>query len=224
MNNLERVLRAIHNALCAVRTTVFERGGFDNSHFYWAAYGRAQGLIEGARAGGLITHEAEVALGDLVSNASSNAGKPFPDPRNVGPVMPILVRVHRNAQLGKPQAPVAANECDKQVSEVGAPRQLRLLCLLVKSSNVPARYLPVHTMRPMPPRVCGADSRHQNGQGQWRMGRPALELVNNTGLHLREARAVAPAPEVLARYIGHRKAYPAHPYSGAVSVGGLTHV
>lgn len=131
MNNLAGVLRAIHNALCVVRTTAFERGAFDNSHFYWAAYGRARGLIEGARAGGFISHEAEVALGDLVSNASSNAGKPFPDPRNVGPVMPILVWAHRNAVLGKPQAPVAARESDQQVSAPAAPRRLPMQRVLV---------------------------------------------------------------------------------------------
>lgn len=87
-----------------------------------------------------------------------------------------------------------------------APRQLRLLCLLVSSASAPARYLPVHTMRPMPPRVCAADSRPKDGQGCWRVDSASLELVDNTGLYLRETRAVAPSTEVLARCAGHRQA------------------
>lgn len=98
-----------------------------------------------------------------------------------------------------------------------APRQLRLLCLLVSSASAPARYLPVHTLRPMPPRVCAADARKKDGQGCWRMDRTSLELVDNTGLHLRETRAVAPSAEVLARCAGHRHADPVSAVMGATA-------
>ena len=43
-----------------------------------------------------------------------------------------------------------------QLSAPAAPRGLRLLCLLVRSRSGETRSLPVHTLRPMPPRVCAA--------------------------------------------------------------------
>lgn len=64
-------------------------------------------------------------------------------------------------------------------------RQLRLLCVLVPSRSG-SRALPIHTLLPMPPRVCG--------QGRW-------NLEGETGFHLRETHATAPAPEVLERYL-----------------------
>ena len=188
-----------------------------------ARYMSVDGFIQGLYWADVITNDQYQSLTRLASECFCNAGRPFPSPVNLGPVMPALLAYERSRQpvapVGKPQAPVVANERDKQVSEVGAPRQLRLLCLLVNSSNAPARYLPVHTMRPMPPRVCAADSRRQDGQGQWRVGRPALELVHNTGLHLREARATAPTPEVLARCVGHRQANSVYPNKRSFSFG-----
>jgi len=79
-----------------------------------------------------------------------------------------------------------------------ARRELRLLCLLVPSFTGVARSLPIHTLRPMPPRVCG--------QGRW-------NLEGETGFHLRETHATAPAPEVLARYLrlGQSGAFRADP-------------
>ncbi len=65
-------------------------------------------------------------------------------------------------------------------------RQLRLLCVRLQSRNGVPRSIPVHTLRPMPPRV--------SGQGQW-------HLIGNTCFYLRETHATAPAPEVLARYL-----------------------
>lgn len=90
-----------------------------------------------------------------------------------------------------------------------ARRQLRLLCVLVPSSSGRVRSLPVHTLRPMPPRVCG--------QGRW-------NLEGDTGFYLRETHATAPAPEVLARYLrlGQTGALRADPR--AVRVGGLSRV
>ena len=67
-----------------------------------------------------------------------------------------------------------------------APRVLRLLCVLVPSRSGGIRSLPVHTLRPMPPRV--------SGQGKW-------HLESDSGLYLRETHASVPAPEVLARYL-----------------------
>jgi len=90
-------------------------------------------------------------------------------------------------------------EDHQRLSAPAAPRQLRLLCLLVSSASGQSRSLPVHTMRPMPPRVCAADSRPKDGQDRWRVESSSLELVDNTGLYLRETRAFAPSAEVLAR-------------------------
>ena len=83
------------------------------------------------------------------------------------------------------------------VSSSPARRELRLLCLLVPS-RTGSRALPIHTLRPMPPRVCG--------QGRW-------HLEGETGFHLRETHATAPAPEVLARYLrlGQSGAFRADP-------------
>jgi hypothetical protein len=85
-------------------------------------------------------------------------------------------------------------------------RQLRLLCVLVPS-RTGVRSLPVHTLRPMPPRV--------SYQGQW-------FLEGGSCLYLRETHATAPAPEVLARYLrlGQSGAFRANPR--AVRTGGLT--
>lgn len=88
-----------------------------------------------------------------------------------------------------------------------ARRELRLLCLLVPSFTGVARSLPIHTLRPMPPRV--------SGQGKWCLeGEPCLSL--------RETHATAPAPEVLARYLrlGQSGAFRADPR--AVRTGGLS--
>ena len=49
-----------------------------------------------------------------------------------------------------------------QLSAPAAPRGLRLLCLLVPTRDGETRSLPVHTLRPMPPRVCAADSHNQD--------------------------------------------------------------
>lgn len=87
-------------------------------------------------------------------------------------------------------------------------RELRLLCLLVPSLTG-SRALPVHTLRPMPPRV--------SGQGKWCLeGEPCLSL--------RETHATAPAPEVLARYLrlGQSGAFRADPR--AIRVGELSRV
>ena len=100
-----------------------------------------------------------------------------------------------------------SHEQSRPLSTPTAPRELRLLCLLVPSFTGVARSLPVHTLRPMPPRV--------SGQGKWCLeGEPCLSL--------RETHATAPAPEVLARYLrlGQPGAFRADPR--AIRIGGLS--
>jgi hypothetical protein len=98
------------------------------------------------------------------------------------------------------------NALTQQLPTAPAHRHLRLLCLLVPS-RTGSRALPVHTMRPMPPRICG--------QGRW-------NLEGKTGFHLRETHATTPAPEVLERYLrlGQSNALRSSPR--AFRVGGLS--
>lgn len=97
----------------------------------------------------------------------------------------------------KPQAQVLANELE-QVPAPAPSRDLRLLCLLVPSRTGGTRSLPVHTLRPVPPRV--------SVQGRW-------NLASETGFHLRETQATAPSPEVLEHYLrlGQADAFRAYP-------------
>jgi len=78
-------------------------------------------------------------------------------------------------------------------SEVSASApcpELRLFCLLVKNRDGETRSLPVHTMRPVPPRV--------GPVGRW-------PLEADPSFHLRETHAVCPSPEVLARCLRQRQ-------------------
>ena len=88
-----------------------------------------------------------------------------------------------------------------QLSAPSARRGLRLLCLLVQTRNGETRSLPVHTMRPMPPRVCAADSHAANGLRRWNLEASALGVDSGTGLYLREAHATRPPREVVERYL-----------------------
>ncbi len=90
---------------------------------------------------------------------------------------------------GKPGEGMTYAEAD-QLSTSSPRPELRLLCLLVKDRDGKARSLPVHTMRPMPPRVLRT--------GRW-------SLASDPALHLRETRAERPSPEVLARYSRQRQ-------------------
>ncbi len=56
------------------------------------------------------------------------------------------------AVYGKPGEGMTYAEAG-QLSTPSARPGLRLLCLLVQTRNVETRSLPVHTMRPMPPRI-----------------------------------------------------------------------
>lgn len=99
-----------------------------------------------------------------------------------------------------------SHEHSRPLSTPTARRRLRLLCVLV-SSRTGVRSLPVHTLRPMPPRV--------SGQGRWNLeGEPCLSL--------RETHATAPAPEVLERYLRLGQSNALRPSPRAVRVGGLS--
>lgn len=86
--------------------------------------------------------------------------------------------------------------------------ELRLLCLLVKSRDGQARSLPVHTLRPMPPRVCPTRAHAQDGPRRWCLDALAVPVGNHPGLYLRETHANRPTAQVLERCGKHRQARP----------------
>ncbi len=99
---------------------------------------------------------------------------------------------------------------------------LRLLCLLVTNRNGQARALPVHTLRPMPPRICPTRADAKNGPRRWCLDAVAFPVANHTGLYLRETHATRPTAEVLERCAGHRQAHALRPALGSVRAGGLS--
>ena len=99
---------------------------------------------------------------------------------------------------------------------------LYLLCLLVPGRNGHARALPVHTLRPMPPRICPTRAHAKNGPRRWCLDAVAVPVANHTGLYLRETHATAPAAEVLARCAGHRQTHALRPTLGSVRPGGVS--
>jgi len=109
-----------------------------------------------------------------------------------------------------------------QLSAPAAPRALRLLCLLVPTRSGETRSLPVHTLRPMPPRVCAADSHNKDGQDRWGLDSPRLGMVSDTGLYLRETYATTPTAEVLERCARHWQTRALRADPRAVRAGGLS--
>ncbi len=111
---------------------------------------------------------------------------------------------------------------DHERLQPASPRiGLRLLCLLVPTRNGETRSLPVHTLRPMPPRLCAADSHAANGLRRWNLEASALGLDSGTGLYLREAHATRPTAEVLERCARHWPAHALRPDSRTVRAGGV---
>lgn len=168
-----------------------------------AKFGAVQGQLGALEDLGVITWDQLVLLTDLLLNASKHAGEPFPSVRNAGPVMPANVsfgRRYGHDWWVKPAAQVPSNE-PVSVSAPASRPGLRLLCLLVRSRTGEARALPVHTLRPMPPRICRP--------GRW-------SLASDAGFTLRETHAVRPAPEVLARYSRHRQTNALRAHSSTV--------
>ena len=110
-----------------------------------------------------------------------------------------------------------------QLQQPAARRELRLLCLLVKGRNGQALALPVHTLRPMPPRVCGADPHPKNGPRRWCLETAPVGMGDHTGLYLRETHATRPTAEVLERCGKHRQARALRLALGSVRAGELSH-
>ena len=124
------------------------------------------------------------------------------------------------AVYGKPGEGMTYAEAD-QLSTSSARPGLRLLCLLVQTRNGENRSLPVHTLRPMPPRVCAADSHAANGPRRWDLEASAFRVEGGTGLYLREAHATRPAAEVLERCARHWPAHALRPDSRTVRASGV---
>lgn len=101
---------------------------------------------------------------------------------------------------------------------------LRLLCLLVPGRNGQARALPVHTLRPMPPRVCPTRAHLKNGPRRWCLETAPVGMVDHPGLYLRETHAKRPTAEVLERCSGQWQTRALRPALGSVRAGGLSHV
>ena len=111
---------------------------------------------------------------------------------------------------------------DHERLQPASPRTgLRLLCLLVPSRNGETRSLPVHTLRPMPPRICGADPHATNGPRRWDLEASAFGMEGGTGLYLRETHATRPTAEVLERCARHWPANTLRPDSRTVRAGGV---
>lgn len=182
----DRAFRSLLLALVDVRL-----GGPESIPEYqrYGKFGSVQGQLGALCDLGVITWDQLVLLTDLLLNASANAGKAFPGQRNVGPVMPSHIACTRHQLPVKPSAQVPADERPSEVSAPTSCPELRLFCLLVKDCSGNPRSLPVHTMRPMPPRVTPS--------GRW-------SLASDPAFHLRETRAERPSPEVLARYSRQR--------------------
>lgn len=181
--------------------TVLRTGDYRDPSGHGIRFGRCVGFTSGLFIAGIITFDQWIQLDRLTLNASLHAGKPLPSPLNAGPVMPALVRQERQFQAVKPSAQVPADERPSEVPAPASRSELRLFCLLVKGRDGALRSLPVHTMRPMPPRVTPT--------GRW-------SLASDPAFHLRETRAERPSPEVLARYSRQRQANAVRAHSRAV--------
>lgn len=146
------------------------------------------GFISGLFFADAINKDEFSLLNKIAHSAFIYSGDPFPSHRNAGPVMPIWISYARTHESVKPQAEVPP-DAPAQVSEPAARRKLRLLCVLDNARDGEApRYLPVHTLRPMPPRV--------SAQGRWSLG-------HNSGFYLRETHAKPASAALLARGFQH---------------------
>jgi hypothetical protein len=83
---------------------------------------------------------------------------------------------------------------------------LFLLCLLVKGRDGQARSLPVHTLRPMPPRVCPTGKNTNHGPYRWDLDALGLPMGDHPGLYLRQTHAKRPTGQILERCGKHRQA------------------
>ena len=200
------------------------------------------GLICGLFWAGVLDSDQYNALARLASSAYCRSGYPFPSMRNAGPCIPAHIAYERrkasaieakppaskvvrgpygwSVQPVKPQA-VPGNE-SVQLQPVTARRELRLLCLLVKGRDGQARSLPVHTLRPMPPRVCSADANHRHALHRWCLEGDSSRVANNPGLCLRETHAKRSSAEVLERCGKYRQAGAIRTATRAVRTNGVS--
>ncbi len=109
----------------------------------------------------------------------------------------------------------------ERIQPTPARPELRLLCLLVKSQDGQARSLPVHTLRPMPPRVCSTwpDSKH--GARRWNLDAFEVGTGDNACLSLRETHAKRPTTQVLERCGKHRQTGALRAAARTLSTGGV---
>ncbi len=124
------------------------------------------------------------------------------------------------AVCGKPGEGMTYAEAG-QLSTPSARPGLRLLCLLVQTRNGETSSLPVHTMRPLPPRICAADSHAANGLRRWNLEASGLGVDSGTGIYLREAHATRPPREVVERYLRLGQANALRADSRTVRAGGV---
>ncbi len=214
----DRAFRSLLLALVDVRLSGPESTPDYQRH---AKFGLVQGQLHALWDLGVITWDQHCLFTDLLLNASENSGKPFPDERNVGPVMPSYVAYMRRQSPVKPSTQVPVDDCPGEVLAPTSCPELRLLCLLVRTRSGETRSLPVHTMRPLPPRLCAADSHAANGLRRWNLEASALGLDSGTGLYLREAHATRPPREVVERYLRPGQANALRPDSRTVRIGGV---
>jgi hypothetical protein len=99
---------------------------------------------------------------------------------------------------------------------------LLLLCLLVKGRNGQARSLPVHTLRPMPPRVCPTGQNTKNGPNRWDLDALGLPMGDHPGLYLRQTHAKRPTGQILERCGKHRQARAIRAATRTLPTGGVT--
>ena len=221
-DQLKTFLDTFINSLLRFRVLGSDQRG--DSHD-WSAWGRLRGSLTLASDLRLITSDQEKLLSGLIDNADIHKGRPFPDERNSGPCISwfeLHKRTVATHLLEKPQA-VPVNE-PFQLQPVAAPRELRLLCLLVKNRDGQARSLPVHTLRPMPPRVCPSRANAANAPRRWCVDALAFPVGNHTGLYLRETHAKRPAAKVLERCREHRQASAFCTAARTVRTNGVSHV
>lgn len=107
MFSTDRAFRSLQRALVEVRLS-----GPESTHEFLrnAKFGSVQGQLRALYDLGVITWDQYCLLTDLLLNASENAGKPFPDERNVGPVMPSYVAYMRRQSPVKPSTQVPADD------------------------------------------------------------------------------------------------------------------
>ena len=95
-----------------------------------------------------------------------------------------------------------------RIQPTEARRELRLLCVLVTTADGLFNCQPISTLRPMPPRLCSADTNHRHALRCWCVESHSGRVANNPGLYLREAHAKRPTSQVLERCGKHRQARP----------------